>query len=165
MILPPINFQKWIEEHRHLLRPPVGNQVVYTDTNFIVMVVGGPNKRTDYHVNTGEEFFYQLEGNILLRLRDEKGMLQEVPMKAGDIFLLPPLVPHSPQRSEGSVGLVIETKRKADELDGFQWYCPQCEKKLYEEFLHISDIVRQLPEVFARYESKIEHKICPSCSL
>lgn len=165
MILPPINFQKWIEEHRHLLRPPVGNQVVYTDSNFIVMVVGGPNKRTDYHVNTGEEFFYQLEGNILLRLRDEKGKLQEVPMKAGDIFLLPPLVPHSPQRSEGSVGLVIETKRKADELDGFQWYCPQCEKKLYEEFLHISDIVRQLPEVFARYESKIEHKICPSCSL
>ena len=67
-MLMPINFQKWIEEHRHLLKPPVGNKVVWKDGDFIVMVVGGPNSRKDYHYNETPEFFYQVEGDIVAEL-------------------------------------------------------------------------------------------------
>ena len=109
-MLLPINFKEWINEHRHLLKPPVGNQVVYQDTEFIIMVVGGPNIRKDYHINKGEEFFYQLEGNMILRIR-EKGKPKDIPINEGEIFLLSPNIPHSPQRFENTVGLVVERKR------------------------------------------------------
>ena len=97
-MLPPINFQKWISERRHLLRPPVGNQVVYNDSQYIIMAVGGPNERTDFHINEGEEFFYQIEGDMVLRVRD-RGRFEDIPIRAGEMFLLPALMPHSPQRS------------------------------------------------------------------
>ena len=93
----PFNFKKWIEEHRHLLKPPVGNKLVYEDAEFIVMVVGGPNARKDYHFNEGEEFFYQLEGDIVVRIQEE-GKAIDVPINEGEIFLLPPRIPHSPIR-------------------------------------------------------------------
>ena len=108
--LQPINFKKWIDEHRHLLKPPVGNQQVWEDREFIVMVVGGPNSRTDFHINEGEEFFYQVEGDINLRVIED-GKPTDLPIREGEIFLLPPRVPHSPQRPAGTVGLVIERKR------------------------------------------------------
>ena len=101
--LSTLNFKKWIDDNRHLLKPPVGNKLIWEDREFIVMVVGGPNKRTDYHVNEGEEFFYQVEGDMVLKVFDE-GKLQDVPIKEGEIFLLPPGVPHSPQRPEKTVG-------------------------------------------------------------
>lgn len=91
----PINFMQWIEDHRELLKPPVGNQVVWQDTEFIIMVVGGPNTRKDYHINQGEEFFYQLEGDITLRVI-EQGQPRDLPIRQGEIFLLPGNVPHSP---------------------------------------------------------------------
>jgi 3-hydroxyanthranilate 3,4-dioxygenase len=93
----PFNFKQWIDENRHLLKPPVGNKVVYENTEFIVMVVGGPNSRKDYHYNESEEFFYQLEGNITVKIQED-GQSVEVPIKEGDIFLLPPKVPHNPVR-------------------------------------------------------------------
>ena len=114
----PINFKNWIDENRHLLKPPIGNQVIYKDKEFIIMVVGGPNVRKDYHINEGEEFFYQLEGDIVLRIR-QGGKPKDIEINEGDIFLLPPKVPHSPQRFENTVGLVIERKRFKGELDGF----------------------------------------------
>ena len=125
MILPPINFKNWIEDNMELLKPPVCNKVVYEDTEFIIMVVGGPNTRKDYHVDEGEEFFYQLEGKMILRII-ENGAPKDIKINEGEIFLLPPTVPHSPQRFEISVGLVIERKRTEEELDGFQWYCDKC---------------------------------------
>lgn len=158
----PINFTRWIEENRHLLKPPVGNKMVWENRDFAVMVVGGPNSRTDYHINEGEEFFHQIEGDIVLRVM-EKGKRKDVPIRAGDIFLLPPRVPHSPQRPAGSVGLVLERKRAPDELDGFVWYCEKCDHKLYEEFLHVTDLVVQLPQVFARFYSNDEHLLCKGC--
>ena len=100
----PFNFQKWIDEHRDLLKPPVGNKQVYEDAEFIVMVVGGPNARKDYHFNEGEEFFYQLEGDILVKIQED-GKAVDVPIKEGEIFLLPPRIPHSPIRPADSVGL------------------------------------------------------------
>lgn len=160
--LQPLDFKKWIDEHRHLLKPPVGNQLVWQDRDFIVMVVGGPNSRTDYHIDTSEEFFYQLEGDITLKVIED-GKPQDIPIREGQIFLLPPRVPHSPQRPAGTVGLVIERRRQEHELDGFAWYCPKCGHKLYDEYLHVSDIVTQLPPVFDRFYGNPQHCTCGQC--
>lgn len=163
MLSLPINFMQWIEDHRHLLKPPVGNQLVWQDREFMIMVVGGPNSRTDYHVNQGEEFFYQLEGDLTLKVIDE-GLPRDIVIRAGEIFLLPGNVPHSPRRPANTVGLVIERQRRENELDGFQWYCENCGHKLYEEFLHVTDIVSQLPPVFERFYDKAEHQTCSQCA-
>lgn len=157
----PFSFKGWIEEHRHLLKPPVSNKVIYKDSTFIIQVVGGPNARTDFHVNQSDEFFYQLEGNIFLRIINKEGKFEEVHIKEGEIFLLPGGVPHSPQRSAGSIGLVIEKTRSKDDIDGLQWYCAKCGKKLYEEFFHLTNIETQFPAVFERYYNS-EHVKC-SC--
>lgn len=158
----PLNFQKWINDNRHLLKPPVGNKLVYEDADFIIMVVGGPNARKDYHFNEGEEFFYQLEGDIVLKVIDA-GVPRDIPIKQGEIFLLPPRVPHSPQRFANTVGLVIERKRAANELDGFQWYCEKCGNKLYEEFVPLTNIVTQLPPIFERFYNNTENCSCKKC--
>lgn len=164
MISPPLNFEKWIDEHRHLLKPPVGNKLVWSNTEFIVMVVGGPNERDDYHVNQSEEFFHQLEGDIVLKVKDGE-TFRDIPIREGEIFLLPPKMPHSPQRPEGSVGLVVERRRRDGELDGFQWFCPRCNAKLYEEFFPLTDIVKQLPEVFERFYADAKRSTCAPCGI
>ncbi len=161
-MLPPINFKNWIDENRHLLKPPVGNKVVYTDSEFIIMVVGGPNVRKDYHVDEGEEFFYQLEGNMVLKTI-QKGQVVDIQINENEIFLLPPRVPHSPQRFENTIGLVIERKRKQNELDGFQWYCDNCNALLHEKFIFLNDIVKQLPEIFDQFWESIELRTCKRC--
>lgn len=159
----PFNLNNWIEENRHLLKPPVGNQCVYKDAgDFIVMVVGGPNSRKDFHFNESEELFYQLEGDIVVRVVDE-GKVVDMPIKAGDMFLLPARVPHSPQRTEGSVGIVVEKKRENKEIDGFLWFCENCNEKLYEEFFELTDIVKQLPPVMERFYADEEKRTCKNC--
>lgn len=158
----PLNFKKWIDENRHLLKPPVGNRQIWEDREFMVTVVGGPNARTDYHVNEGEEFFYQIEGDMVLRVL-EVGKPKDVPIREGEIFLLPPKVPHSPQRPAGTIGMVLERKRLPEELDGFLWICPECGEKLYEEYFHLTNIVTQLPPVFDRFYSSEENRTCKKC--
>jgi 3-hydroxyanthranilate 3,4-dioxygenase len=163
MITRPFNFKHWIDEHRHLLKPPVMNQVIYKENdNFIVMVVGGPNKRKDFHYNETEEFFYQLEGNIVVKIVED-GTIVDMHINEGDIFLLPPRTPHSPRRPEGSIGLVMEIKRPADMLDGFQWYCENCGNLLYEERLPVQDIVRDLPLVMNRFYENKALCTCKKC--
>lgn len=162
-MLPPINLKNWINENRHFLKPPVGNKVVYEDAEFIIMVVGGPNVRKDYHIDEGEEFFYQLEGDMILKIIDN-GKSKDISIKEGDIFLLPPKVPHSPQRFENTIGLVIERKRRDGELDGFQWYCDFCHTLLYEEYLPLVNMVSELPPIFEKFwENKIA-RTCKSCN-
>ena len=161
MLTPPFDFKRWIDEHRHLLKPPVGNKCVI-DGDFIVMVVGGPNARTDYHYEEGPEFFYQLEGEMVLKVQDD-GAARDIPIKAGEIFYLPPRVPHSPQRGAGGVGLVIERKRLAHEQDGLQWYCERCNHKLYEEYFHLQDIERDFFAVFERFYRGTGHRTCAAC--
>ncbi|MFP5386368.1 MAG: 3-hydroxyanthranilate 3,4-dioxygenase [Bacteriovoracia bacterium] len=150
-MMPPINFQTWIEENRHLLKPPVSNKVIHQGKDFIVMVVGGPNERTDFHVNQTEEWFYQLEGTIFLRTINEAGKFEDIHLQAGDVFLLPAGVPHSPQRSAGSIGLVIERIRGENYIDKLQWYCKSCQRKLYEESFHLKNIEKDFGAVFDRY--------------
>ena len=157
------NFKKWIEDHRHLLKPPVGNKMIFEDTDdFIVMVVGGPNARKDFHYNEGEEFFYQIEGDINLRVMDGDQVV-DIPIREGDIYLLPPKVPHSPQRPANTVGLVIERKRNAGENDGFQWYCEKCGIKLYDEYFKLENIVTQLPPIMERFYQNEANRTCKNC--
>ena len=161
-MLPPINFKNWIDKNRHLLKPPVGNQVIYEDTEFIIMVVGGPNTRKDYHIDEGEEFFYQLEGRMVLRIIENK-KTKDININEGEIFLLPPKVPHSPQRFENTVGLVIERKRRKGELDAFQWYCDECHTLLYEYFFPLTNIVTQLPPIFDGFWKDDDARTCKCC--
>jgi len=161
MLAPPINFQKWIDEHRHLLKPPVGNKCI-VDGDFIVMIVGGPNARTDYHWDEGPEFFHQIEGEMVLKVQDGS-RARDIPIRAGEVFYLPPRVPHSPQRMPNSVGLVIERKRATGELDGFVWYCDNCHGKLHEEFLPLRNIVKDLPPVFDRFWNNEGARTCRKC--
>ncbi|MCS6935039.1 MAG: 3-hydroxyanthranilate 3,4-dioxygenase [Chitinophagales bacterium] len=159
----PINFKQWIEEHRHLLRPPVMNQVVYRDNDgFIIMVVGGPNRRKDFHYNETEEFFYQLEGDMLLKIVED-GKIVDIPIREGEIFLLPARTPHSPRRKENTVGLVVEMKRPPGVLDAFQWYCETCNQKLYEEKMRVDDIVKDLPGVMEKFYASVELRTCKNC--
>lgn len=166
MLPGPIDFMRWIEEHRHLLKPPVGNKCVY-DGDFIVMVVGGPNQRTDYHFEDGPEWFYQLEGEMTLRVQEDydgtRGTLRDIPIRAGQTFLLPPRVPHSPQRGPDSIGVVIERRRLPHEDDGLLWFCENCNAKVYEEYFHLHDIEKDFPPVFERFYSSQEHRTCKAC--
>ena len=161
MLPEPINLNAWIEEHRHLLKPPVGNKVIEAG-DFIIMVVGGPNARTDYHWDEGAEWFHQLEGEMVLRVQDE-GKVRDIPIRAGETFLLPPRVPHSPQRMADSIGLVIERRRLPHEDDGLLWFCQACNHKVYEEYFHLQDIELDFPPVFDRFYASVEHRTCGNC--
>ena len=161
MVTPPFNFEKWIEENRQYLKPPVGNKCM-VDGDLIVMVVGGPNARKDYHFDEGSEFFYQIEGDITVKIIDEDKP-KDIHIKQGEMFYLPPHIPHSPQRPANTIGLVIERKRDSGELDGFQWYCENCGNKLHEEFLQLEDIVKQLPPIFDKFWSNKDFRTCKKC--
>jgi len=158
----PFNLKKWIDENRHLLKPPVGNKCVYDDDDFIVMVVGGPNSRKDYHWDEGEELFYQLEGDIKV-LVQEDGKPVEVPIREGEMFLLPPRIPHNPIRGASTVGLVIERKRREGELDGLLWFCENCNEKLYEEYFQLADIATQFQGVFKKFYGDESLRTCRKC--
>lgn len=164
MPLAAFNLKKWIDEHRHLLKPPVGNDQLWKEENpeFIVMIVGGPNARKDFHVDEGEELFHQLEGDIVVRIVED-GKIRDIEINEGDVFLLPPRVPHSPQRTAGSIGMVVERRRREGELDGFQWYCENCGNKLHEVFIQLTDITKQLKPVFDAFWADESVRTCKQC--
>lgn len=158
----PINLQQWIEENQASLRPPVCNKQVFEAGDFIIMVVGGPNSRKDYHFDPGAEFFYQLKGDMVLRVI-ENGAPKDIAIREGDVFLLPPNTHHSPQRKADTVGLVIERKRQPGERDGFAWYCENCHNLLHEESIPVEDIVDDLPPALARFWNSMEARTCKRC--
>ena len=160
--LQSLNFKRWIDENRHLLKPPVGNKRVFRDGDFVIMVVGGPNARKDYHVDPGQEFFYQLEGDMVLKTMQD-GRAVDVPIREGELLLLPSNVPHSPQRFANTVGLVVERQRRPGEQDGFQWYCEKCGNLLYEEYFELTDIETQFPALFERFYSSSARRTCSKC--
>lgn len=160
--LKAFGLKQWIDRHRDVLKPPVGNKRLFREGDFIIMVVGGPNARKDYHVDPGEEFFYQIEGAMLLRVMHE-GKPIDVTIGEGDVFLLPANVPHSPQRFPNTVGLVIERARRPGERDGLEWYCEQCNERLYAEHFELTDIETQFAPVFARFFSSVDHRTCKHC--
>ena len=163
MIRRPFNFQQWIDEHRHLLKPPVGNKQIYIQNDdFIVMVVGGPNARKDYHYDEGEELFYQIEGDVSVKIIED-GKQVEIPIREGEMFLLPPRVPHSPQRPANTVGLVIERYRRNGEKDGCMWFCENCNEKLHETYFELTSIEQQLPVVLQEFYDSEALRTCQKC--
>jgi 3-hydroxyanthranilate 3,4-dioxygenase len=159
--LAPFNLNAWIEEHRPLLKPPVGNALIWNE-NFMVMVVGGPNQRSDFHVNPGEELFYQVEGDIVLRVMED-GQARDIPIRQGDIFLLPAGIPHSPQRPANTVGLVVEHRRAAGANDHLRWYCPRCGAVLYDAEFHLVDLGKQLRPIIEYFNGHEEVRTCKQC--
>ncbi len=161
----PFNLTKWIEENRHLLKPPVGNKNLTVGAgDFIVMIVAGPNARKDYHYNETEELFYQLEGNITVRTQQE-GKVVDIPLQAGDMFLLPAKVPHSPARSEGSLGLVIERVRAGKGFtDGLLWFCEKCNTPLHSTYFELHDIEKDFLPRFREFYGSEEMRTCKNCN-
>jgi 3-hydroxyanthranilate 3,4-dioxygenase len=160
--MPPFNLRRWIDQNRDLLKPPVGNKLLFEDSAFVIMAVGGPNSRKDYHHDPSEEFFFQIEGNMVLKTVQD-GRLLDVPIREGEMYLLPAQVPHSPQRPAGSVGVVVERRRGPQELDGFSWYCENCGHQLYFEQVAVSNIETELPGIFARFYSSAHNRTCGVC--
>ncbi len=160
--LTAMNLKGWIDEHRHLLKPPVGNALIWKDTEFQVMVVGGPNRRNDYHIDPGEELFYQIEGDMVLRVIEE-GKPRDIPIREGDILLLPPLIPHSPQRRANTVGVVVERVRTAEEQDHLRWYCEGCWEILHDAALHVTDLTTQLKPIIENFYADAALRTCRKC--
>jgi len=159
----PFNLQKWIDENRDALKPPVGNRNLYKEAgDYIVMIVAGPNARKDYHYNETEELYYQLEGNIVVRIQED-GKAVDIPINEGEMFLLPAKVPHSPMRSEGSIGLVVELKRQESEKDGLIWFCDNCNTKLYEDYFKLENIEKDFIPRFKSYYGSDDKRTCSNC--
>jgi 3-hydroxyanthranilate 3,4-dioxygenase len=163
MALTAFNFSRWIDEHADLLKPPVGNKVVFEEAgDLIVQVVGGPNARTDYHDDPYEEFFYQLRGDIVLKVIENRRP-RDVVIRQGEILLLPAHVRHSPQRPEASVGLVVEKARPRDVNDAFEWYCASCHALVHRVEVNVRDIVKDQPPLFDRFYSSPQARTCRGC--
>ena len=157
------NFHRWIDQHRDHLRPPVGNKLVFEEAGMVVMVVGGPNQRVDFHDDPVEEFFYQLEGDMLLKVA-EAGAIYNVPIREGEVFLLPPHVRHSPQRPvPGSIGLVVEAPRLSGMRDGFEWFCFGCGALMHRVEVEVSNIVSDLPPLFDAFYANQAAAQCGQC--
>jgi 3-hydroxyanthranilate 3,4-dioxygenase len=166
MIKHPFNIKAWIDDNRDLLKPPIGNKCVYeTADDLIVMVVGGPNARRDFHYNEGEELFFQVEGAITLKtVQDEK--IVDVVINEGDIFLLPARTLHSPRRPADTIGIVVETSRSNGQKDGCVWFCENCDAKIYEEYFVLNqpkDIVTKLTDIAQRFNDSVEMRTCGDC--
>ncbi len=164
--LEAFNIAAWIDAHRHLLKPPVANRLLHEDTGMIVMIVGGPNTRMDFHDDPVEEWFYQIEGDMLLKIADD-GDIYDVPIREGEVFMLPPHVRHAPQRpQEGSIGLVVESPRMTGMKDGFEWYCFECKKRVHRSEISLLDpsgIVEELPRVFEAFDRDVAARTCGHC--
>ena len=160
----PINFGHWLENNAHLLKPPVGNQQIWADSDLICTVVGGPNQRTDFHDDPYEEYFHQFRGNAHLLIWD-RGRYERIELRAGDMFLLPAHARHSPQRPEaGSLCTVIERSRPPGVVDAFEWYCGRCATLVHRAEVQLQSIVEDLPKAYKGfYDLDDAARRCPAC--
>lgn len=159
----PFNLGQWIKDHREELKPPVGNRNLYTESeDYIVMIVAGPNARKDYHFNETEEWYYQLEGDIVVKIQED-GEAVDIPIKEGEMFLLPAKTPHSPSRPANTIGLVIECKRQKGEMDGLLWFCEKCNNKLYESYFPLENIENDFLPRFRHFYGSEQLRTCSQC--
>ncbi|CAK4032765.1 3-hydroxyanthranilate 3,4-dioxygenase [Lecanosticta acicola] len=161
----PLNLPKWLSENSHLLKPPINNYCVYSEP-MMVMVVGGPNARTDYHINETPEFFYQYQGRMLLKTVQEvngKDEFVDVYINEGELFLLPANTPHNPVRFADTVGLVIEQPRPEGSLDRLRWYCDNCGDVVKEDAFHCTDLGTQIKDAVNKFKADEAARKCKSC--
>ncbi|KAJ7083624.1 3-hydroxyanthranilic acid dioxygenase [Mycena belliarum] len=165
-LLPPLNFPLWLKDKTHLLKPPVNNYCLYQGEDFVVMAVGGPNERNDYHVNETEEWFFQHKGGMLLRVVDD-GVFRDIRIEEGEMFLLPANTPHNPVRFADTIGIVLERVRPGPAVDRLRWYCPSDAHAeptiVYEESFHATDLGTQLKTVIQRWQADEKLRTCSSC--
>lgn len=161
----PLNLPKWLAENSHLLQPPINNYCVYSDP-MTVMIVGGPNARTDYHINETPEFFYQYKGRMLLKTIqtiDGKQEFVDVYINEGELFLLPANTPHNPVRFADTVGVVIEQPRPEGSVDRLRWYCQGCGEKVYEAGFHCTDLGTQIKQAVNSFKADEQKRKCGKC--
>jgi len=159
----PKDLWQWIEENREAFQPPVGNKVVWEDSQYTAMVIRGPNARRDFHIDPSDEIFYQLKGDIVVEHLDREGKRESSVVGEGEIFLLPAMVPHSPHRPADSWGLVIEIKRRSDQTESLLWLCERCDAPLHEVTMHVADIETELKAAIQSFDASAELRTCGSC--
>ena len=154
------NLRQWIDENR-------GNwgqrRVILEDSDFIAFMTRGPNRRKDYHINPGDEIFYQLEGELNLHYIDAEGKRQLALLKPGEIFLLSRNILHSPRRDDGSWTFVVERKRAPSELDRFIWPWEECGNKLYEATVHFDDPSKPVADATRALQADPGLATCKRC--
>jgi 3-hydroxyanthranilate 3,4-dioxygenase len=161
--LKAFNLQRWIDEHRDLLKPPIGARMIWKDSQFIIMVIGGPNARRDFHIDPADEFFYQLEGDMVLEFIDDEGKRRRETIREGDVLLLPANTPHSPQRPANTIGLVIERVRGVDEPEAYAWYCEHCDGMLCELSRGAGNLLEDLRKVSGQFNDSESLRTCKAC--
>ncbi|KAL8947167.1 MAG: hypothetical protein Q9222_006519 [Ikaeria aurantiellina] len=161
MLSTPLNIPKWLEENSHLLKPPINNYCVYDD-DVTVMIVGGPNKRSDFHINETAEWFFQYRGPMLLKVVDD-GKHRDVPIREGEMFLLPPNTPHNPVRFADTVGIVLEQARPKESVDRLRWYCQNDGEIVHEASFHMTDLGTQIKEAVNAFKGDEEKRKCRKC--
>jgi 3-hydroxyanthranilate 3,4-dioxygenase len=158
-----LNLQKIIEENKDLLKPPVNNKVLWEDSEFIVMLLGGPNRRRDFHVDPSDELFYQIKGNCYVECINDKGEREVVTVREGEMFMLPANVPHSPHRVKDTYGIVVERKRKQGELEDFVWFCDKCNHEMRRVTIQLTNIEVQVKQAIEEFNSSEELRTCKNC--
>ncbi|KAL1845259.1 hypothetical protein VTK73DRAFT_784 [Phialemonium thermophilum] len=162
MLSSPVNLPKWLEENSHLLKPPINNYCVYNE-DVTVMIVGGPNARTDYHINQTPEWFYQYKGAMTLKVVDHDGSFRDIVIREGDMFLLPPNTPHNPVRFADTVGIVLEQRRPPESVDRMRWYCQACRAVVHEAAFHCTDLGTQIKAAVEAFKSDLDLRTCKAC--
>ncbi|KXL43803.1 MAG: hypothetical protein FE78DRAFT_81451 [Acidomyces sp. 'richmondensis'] len=157
----PYNLPKWLEENSHLLKPPINNHLIYNDP-LTIQVVGGPNARTDYHINETPEFFYQYKGRMLLKIVQDNEF-KDIYINEGDLFLLPGNIPHNPVRFENTIGVVLELPRPEQSLDRLRWYCQNCGEKVHELSFHCTDLGTQIKDAVNKFKADADARKCKNC--
>jgi 3-hydroxyanthranilate 3,4-dioxygenase len=158
------NLNIWINDNRDELKPPVGNKVIWKDSKMMVMIIGGPNTRNDYHITPSPEFFHQLQGDMLLKLVDpDSGERIDMPLKEGDVFMIPPNVPHRPVRKANTVGLVVEYWRPEGANDAFVWYCDECDALVHRVEFHLTQLDEDIKPAFEAFFASEESRTCGEC--
>ena len=160
--LPPINLKKWVEQHRHEMVPPVSNKYLYDGEDFFVMLINGPNARNDFHQTNSEEFFHQLQGDIVVRIVED-GKIQDVPVREGETFFVPGNVPHSPTRPPNTLGLVVERRRPPGELEHLQFYCDKCHALVEDIEFDCKDIVVHFRQAMEDFWADARRSTCKNC--
>ncbi|MBM4098767.1 MAG: 3-hydroxyanthranilate 3,4-dioxygenase [Planctomycetes bacterium] len=161
-VAPSVGLMRWIAENRHMMVPPVGNKYLYSGQDFFVMVIAGPNARNDFHMTDSEEFFIQLKGDIVVRIRDKDG-IRDVPVREGETFFIPGGVPHSPQRGPDTLGLVVERRRPETEPEHLMFFCEKCGELVYDKVFCCKDIVQHFKRAMEEFWADEKLCTCRKC--